>query len=102
VRGQGDYYGGIGRGDLIVKINMVRDNGWEKIGSDLVWTTKVTPQEFASLSSLEVPHPDGKIKIPLPEVMDSENPLRVKGKGFKMEPLGDLYIKVGVRREKLE
>jgi len=102
VRGQGDYHSGVGRGDLIIKINMTRDNGWEKVGSDLVWSTKVTPQEFASLNSLEVPHPDGKIKIPLPEVMDTENPLRIKGKGYRMDPIGNLYVKVGVRREKSE
>ena len=102
VRGKGDFHVGIGKGDLIIKINMVRADGWEKVGRDLVWNTKVSASEFLSMKSLEVPHPDGAIKIPLPDVLDTEKPLRVKGKGFKIEGVGDLYLKMSVKRESSE
>ena len=41
---------------------------------------------------LKVPHPDGDLTIKLPLNVDTSKPLRVRGKGFKNEGVGDLII----------
>ena len=98
--GKGDFYPNRGVGDLILKVNMVKGKGFEKVNSDLVYHHKVTVNDFLSMKSLEVPHPSSKINIPLPEVLDTEKPLRVRGKGFKIQNVtGDLYIRLSVIRE---
>ena len=43
--------------------------------------------------SIEIPHPDGKISIKYPEVFDTSTPMRVRGKGFRRERVGDMYVK---------
>jgi DnaJ-class molecular chaperone len=51
---------------------------------------------------VEIPHPDGKLKILLPDLFDSEKPLRVSNKGYKYSDRnGDLYIKVTVTNNKI-
>lgn len=42
------------------------------------------------------------INIPLPAVLDTEKPLRVRGKGFKVQGVtGDLFIKLSVTRDEI-
>jgi len=47
-----------------------------------------------------IPHPDGELNIKLPKVMDTSKPLRVRGKGFKLDQIGDLLINQIVRFER--
>jgi DnaJ-class molecular chaperone len=49
---------------------------------------------------INIPHPDGELNIKLPKLMDSSKPLRVRGKGFKVDQLGDLLINQIVRFER--
>ena len=100
LQGKGDYYPNRGMGDLILKVNMVKDEGFEKVNNDLVYSHKVNVRDFMVMDSIQVPHPDSKINIPLPEVLDTEKPLRVRGKGYKIQGItGDLYIKLSVTRD---
>lgn len=102
LQGKGDFYPNRGIGDLILKVNMVRGQGFEKVNNDLVYTHKVDVKEFMAMSSLHVPHPESTINIPLPESLDTEKPLRVRGKGYKIQGVtGDLFIKLSVTREGL-
>jgi len=65
-----------------------------------VYSHKVNVRDFMIMDSIQVPHPDSKINIPLPEVLDTEKPLRVRGKGYKIQGItGDLYIKLSVTRD---
>jgi len=100
LQGKGDFYPGRGIGDLILKVNMVKGEGFEKVNNDLVYHHKVNVNDFISMEKIEVPHPDSKISIPLPQVLDTEKPLRVRGKGFNIQNMkGDLFIKLSVTRE---
>jgi hypothetical protein len=50
--------------------------------------------------SFEIPHPDGTMKINFPKNIDTSKPLRVKGKGFRYNGVGDLFINQYLKYEK--
>ena len=83
----GDY------GDLVIQIEMIPTDGFEKINSDLVYNL------FLDLDGLtkdkyKIPHPDGELQIPAPKSFDTSKPLRLRGKGYSG---GDMYIKLNVK-----
>jgi molecular chaperone DnaJ len=88
----GDYVDGI-YGDLIVKIILTNESGFEKIGEHLIYN------KFFNLDDLKkdnfmIPHPEGDISINFPKHIDTSKPLRVKGKGFRLQNIvGDLLIR---------
>lgn len=87
----GDYRNGQ-YGDLIIKVNIIPDNGFEKFGNNLIYN-KFFDLEELKLGTLNIPHPSGVINIKLPNKVDTSLPLRVKGKGFNSDGIsGDLLI----------
>jgi molecular chaperone DnaJ len=94
----GDYHNGI-YGNLLLKMRMVKDNLWEKVNNDLIFTNYVDYEQLKE-DEVEVPHPDGKIKVRYPEVFDTSVPLRVRGKGYKRDQVGNLYVKNVVKFRK--
>jgi DnaJ-class molecular chaperone len=52
------------------------------------------------LDSFEIPHPDGKLAIKMPDEFDTTKPLRLKSKGFRNNGLGDMYVRLNVRFKK--
>ena len=103
VGGQGDYNPQVNMsGDLIIKINMIRHGGYEKVGKDLVYNHTMNPVEFLLNEKITVPHPDNNLSIPLPKKFNTVNPLRVKGKGYHIQNhVGDFYIKLNVEQKEL-
>jgi molecular chaperone DnaJ len=88
----GDYVDGI-YGDILVKIILTNENGFEKIGEHLIYNKFFKLEDFKK-DSFVVPHPDGDISINFPKHIDTSKPLRVKGKGFKYpNVIGDLLIR---------
>ena len=102
VENSGDFHNGI-YGNLLIKIRMVKDKLWEKVGDDLIYNNFLTYEDLTN-DNCVVPHPDGDLSIKYPELFDTLNPLRVRGKGYHRERIGDLYIKniVRFKREKKE
>lgn len=100
IEGGGDFTNGV-YGNLLIKIRLVNDNNFEKIGEDLVYTVYLNYEDLMK-DNIEIPHPDGNIIVSFPETFDSSKPLRLKGKGYRGGRLGDMYIKNVVRfkREK--
>lgn len=90
----GDFQEGI-QGDLIIKINLVPENNFEKNGNDLIYNLFFSLEDL-SKKTFEVPHPNGTLSINLPSEIDTSKPLRVKSKGFN-NGQGDLFIKQFVR-----
>jgi molecular chaperone DnaJ len=86
----GDY------GDLVIQVEMIAENNFEKINEDLVYNLFLNLEEIQS-DKFKIPHPDGELMISTPKVFDTSKPLRVKGKGFNG---GDFYVKLFVKFEK--
>ena len=76
-----------------MKINIVPEFNWEKIGNDLIYN-KFFDYDELKLDSIEIPHPNGEISISLPKEFNTTIPLRVKGKGFHG---GGLFVKQHVK-----
>jgi molecular chaperone DnaJ len=86
-------------GDLVVRINLMEENGFFKNGPHLVYNSYLKYEDLMK-EDINIPHPDGELNIKLPKLMDSSKPLRVRGKGFKVDQLGDLLINQIVRFER--
>lgn len=91
----GDFTEGM-YGNLLLQVEMVPENGFEKNMNDLVYTATFNLEQLQK-ESFDIPHPDGNLTIKIPNDFDTETPLRVKGKGFKLNPTGDLYVKLRVK-----
>jgi molecular chaperone DnaJ len=97
INGKGDYVKGM-LGDLILKIKLVNQSGFEKNNMDLIYNAYFTLEDLKS-DSFEVDHPDGKISVKFPKDFNTGTPLRIKNKGFKLNEYngGDMYVKMNVR-----
>jgi molecular chaperone DnaJ len=97
---QGDYDINTGKGDLLIKIELMKDECLEKITKDLIYNLDISAEDFINSYDIEIPHPDGDLTINLPNKLESNKPLRVKSKGFQTrDGIGDFYIKMNVIRE---
>ena len=95
LQGMGDFHSTT-YGDLIVRINLVPQENFERVGSHLVYNAFVDLEELKS-GVISVPHPDGKLNLKLPKKVDTSIPLRVKSKGFRIDSIGDLIVNQYVR-----
>lgn len=91
----GDFNNGI-YGDLVVQIDVVPQDNFEKMNNDLIYTLYLD-QYTMNLDSYIIPHPNGELNLKAPKKFDTSVPLRLKGKGFNG---GDMYVKLQVRFEK--
>jgi len=98
LQGKGDFHKGI-YGNLILKIKMVSVNNFEKSLNDLIYNAYLNLEEIQK-DVITIPHPDGDVTVNLPKVFDTSKPLRLKSKGFKGTPNGDLYVKMFVKFER--
>jgi molecular chaperone DnaJ len=98
VPGSGDYSLNGGFGDVVVKINMVKDGIFEKMGDNLFGTIKIAPEDIFKQTDIIVNHPEGDLKLKFPQSFDTSVPLRLRGKGYQnqMGYKGDCLIKFDV------
>jgi len=96
VKGKGDFVNNIGYGDLLLQIEITK-NEFEKVGKDLVYTATISPYDMIINKNIIIPHPLGQIQINIPKDASTEKPLRVSTKGYiTPNGVGDLYIKICV------
>ena len=95
--GMGDFHDGM-FGDLILKVLIVQQDGFEKSVGDLIYTKYLSIKEL-DMDELKIPHPHGELTVRMPEIFDSSKPLKVGGKGYPNER-GDFYIKLHVRHQR--
>jgi molecular chaperone DnaJ len=95
LQGKGDYQQGM-YGNLIIKIKVVPENNFEKSVNDLFYNAFLDLTEIQN-DSLDIPHPEGKLTIKLPNEFDTSRPLRIKSKGYSTDGRGDLFIKLFVK-----
>jgi molecular chaperone DnaJ len=80
-------------GDLVIQIEMVSQDGFEKLNNDLIYNLFLNLQEIQD-DKFTIPHPNGDLTISALPIFDSSKPLRLKGKGFNG---GDMYVKLNVK-----
>ncbi len=83
-------------GDLVIQIEVVPKDGYEKINNDLVYNLFLNLEEVQS-DKFIIPHPDGDLNMSSPRTFDSSKPLRLRGKGYGG---GDMYVKLNVKFER--
>ena len=83
-------------GDLVVQIEVIAKDGFEKMNNDLIYSLFLNLDEIQS-DKFIIPHPDGDLNMVAPKIFDSSKPLRLKGKGY---PGGDMYVKLNVKFER--
>lgn len=98
LQGMGDFRNGV-YGDLVVRIDLKQQDGFDKIGNHLVYNSFLTLDDLKS-GNMTVPHPDGELNIKMPKKVDTSIPLRVKSKGFRTDTVGDLMINQYVKFER--
>lgn len=97
VPSKGEYNVKYGRGDLIMLIEIVNSDGYEKINNDLVYTKKINISDILLGNEIEIPHPEGNLKIKIPLNNESIKPLRLRGKGYNIGKVrGDFFVKMNV------
>jgi molecular chaperone DnaJ len=93
--GYGDLKHGMA-GDLILQIQVIPTDGYEKMNNDLIYNLFLNLDELNS-EKINIPHPNGELRINFPETFDTSRPLRLKNKGYNG---GDMYVKLNVRFDK--
>ena len=101
LRGKGDYnVSAKGRGDVILKVELNQDQNFEKMGLDLIYKKKISALDLILNDSIDIEHPEGTLRIKIPEKFDTEKPLRIPNKGYKTDIIGNFYIKISVLHNK--
>lgn len=95
LQGKGDYFKGL-YGNLVVKVNLTPENGFDKNGDSLIYDAVFSKNDLDK-NTFSVPHPLGELLVTMPKIFDTIKPLRVKSKGFNG---GDLYVNLVVRFER--
>ena len=80
-------------GDLVIQIEVVPQDGFEKINNDLIYNLFLNLEE-AQKDKFTIPHPDGSLIMNALNTFDSSKPLRLRGKGYSG---GDMFVKLNVR-----
>lgn len=95
--------GGMPAGDLYITTQIGNHPLFERKGSNLHVEAPITIVEAALGTRIEVPTPEGKASVKIPEGTDSGKTFRLRGKGFPSlhsAGRGDLYVKVKVSTPK--
>ena len=95
LQGLGDFRNGQ-YGDLVVQVEVVNKDGFEKFNNDLIYNLFLNLDEIKK-DKFMIPHPDGDLNMESPRIFDTSNPLRLRGKGYMG---GDMYIKLNVKFER--
>lgn len=83
-------------GDLIIQIELVAQDGFEKMNNDLIYSLVLDLEQIQS-DKYTIPHPNGDLNMVAPKIFDTSKPLRLRGKGY---PGGDMYVKLNVKFER--
>jgi molecular chaperone DnaJ len=88
------------RGDLIIKVELIRHDNFEKIGKDLIYSLKLNVIDVLTEKQIRLPHPDGDLIINMPKNLNSDKPLRLVKKGYRDGVgSGDFYVKMTITND---
>jgi molecular chaperone DnaJ len=80
-------------GDLVIQIEVVTKDGFEKINNDLVYNLFLNLEEVKQ-DTFTIPHPDGNLIMNALKTFDTSKPLRLRNKGYSG---GDMFVKLNVK-----
>ncbi|MEM1030244.1 MAG: DnaJ C-terminal domain-containing protein [Myxococcota bacterium] len=96
VRGKGGSgVNGGPAGDLLLEIEVERHEHFTREGDDLYLDLPVTLVEAYRGAKIDVPTPQGEVKLTVPAGTQSGQKMRLRGKGVQRrgKPAGDLYVR---------
>ena len=98
VPNKGDYNtNSRNRGDLVLKIELAPENNFEKMGLDLIYYKTLNINDLINEDEVILPHPEGQLKITIPNNFSTERPLRLVNKGYRTQnDNGDFYVKISI------
>ena len=84
--------------DLYLRINIEPDSRFALSGSDLETEVTVMPWDAALGAEIEVPAPDGSVRVKLPAGTHTGKKLKIAGRGYPQKGggRGNLYAKVKI------
>lgn len=88
-------------GDIYVKINIVDKD--ELDGLDIIKNIEITPWEAYFGTKKVIKTLEGKIKVNIPEKIQTDKKIKLKSKGFKDRngKIGDMYLQIKIINPKL-
>ena len=100
LRGQGGAgQGGALAGDALITVQVNPHSHFERVGNDIRLTLPVTLSEAVLGGPVQVPTPQGPVKMQIPPHSDSGTELRLRGRGVPAhggQAVGNLYAKLSV------
>lgn len=86
------------RGDLYLKVEILPHSFFQFEGDNLVCEVPITPDEAVLGASIEVPTPDGIVKMNIPAGIRSGQSLRLRGKGWSQPKGGrsDQLVRIAI------
>lgn len=98
LKGQGGegIHGGMA-GDLYIDIHLQKDPLFSVHQKDIYIKVPISPWEAALGASIAVPTLGGQVSIKIPKNAQSEQKLRLKGRGLPGNPPGDQYAELQVK-----
>jgi curved DNA-binding protein len=86
------------RGDLYLTIELLPHHFYRFVGDNITCEIPISPEEAVLGAQIDVPTPDGKVKLTIPPGVDSGQALRLRGKGWR-NPKGertDLIVRIKI------
>lgn len=96
--GQGEGAGAHGAGDLYLRVRFERHPDYELEGTDLVYELELPAPRAVLGTEVEVPTPDGSVRLKIPAGSQPGRKFRLKGRGMptKLGERGDFYVKLEI------
>jgi len=90
------------RGDLYLKVELIPHSFFQFEGDNLVCEVPITPDEAVLGAVIEVPTPDGSVKMNIPAGIRAGQTLRLRGKGWTLPKggRGDQLVKIAIASPK--
>lgn len=94
-QGQPSPYGGP-PGDALLEVEVRPSKIWERDGRDLRMKLPIGLKVAVLGGNVEVKTPSGPVTLKVPPGSNTGAQLRLKGKGVKTDPPGDLYVRLEI------
>ena len=80
------------KGDLYLKVNVLKHKLFDIMGEDIYLNLPITPWEAALGATIATPTMSGSVDLKIPANSQGGQKLRIKGKGLPGKTTGDQYI----------